>query len=218
MTAPSVFLVTDPRWSLERIEAVIEAAGRALAPGALGVQLRDKSAPLADLARTARALRAVTARVGARFVVNAPTSEALEVAAAAGADGAHVPCRPDRVAEARGRLGAAAWISTPAHSDEDVSIAAAAGATGVLVSPIFASPGKGPPRGVAALTAARARAPDLVVIALGGVDASSAAACAAAGADGVAIVRALLDAGDPTAMARALDAPFRDRGAPAAPL
>lgn len=237
--APSVVLVTDPRWTLARIEEVIAAAGPALAPGAFAVQLRDKAASRADLARSARALRAVTARVGARLFVNAPTIEALDIAADAGADGAHVPCRADRIAGARERLGAAAWISTPAHADDDVRVARSAGATMVLVSPIFASPGKGAPRGVDALTRARARADAavtvafagavtaaradggtaaradaLAVLALGGVDASRAAACADAGADGVAVIRALLDAEDAAATARALDAPFQRRTAP----
>ena len=217
--APSVFLVTDPRWSLARTEDVIERAGHALGPGALAVQLRDKAASLVDLARTARALRAVTARVGALLLVNAPGTPALRVAVEAGADGAHVPCVPEQIAEARTRLGSVSWISTPAHTDDAVAVARDAGATSVLVSPIFETPGKGPPRGVAALAAARSLSlslspspspsRELVVLALGGVEASRAAACAAAGAHGVAVIRALLDADDPAAMARALDAPFR---------
>ncbi|MBX3211781.1 MAG: thiamine phosphate synthase [Labilithrix sp.] len=238
--APSVLLITDPRWPLARIEEVIEVAGAALAPGAFAVQLRDKAASRADLARSARALRAVTARVGARLVVNAPTIEALDIAADAGADGAHVPCLADRIAGARERLGAAAWISTPAHTDDGVRVARSAGATMVLVSPIFASPGKGAPRGVDALTRARAcasagvtvafagaltaspagaataaPADALVVLALGGVDASRVAACADAGAHGVAVIRALLDAEDAASTARALDAPFQRRASPA---
>jgi len=219
--APSVFLVTDPRWSLARTEDVIERAGHALGPGALGVQLRDKTASLVDLARTARALRAVTARVGALLLVNAPGTPALRVAVETGADGVHVPCAPEHIAEARTQLGAASWISTPAHTDDAVALAKDAGATSVLVSPIFETPGKGPPRGVDALTAARSLSlslspspspsRELVVLALGGVEASRVAACAAAGAHGVAVIRALLDADDPAAMARALDAPFRGR-------
>jgi thiamine-phosphate pyrophosphorylase len=209
--APSVFLVTDPRWPLARLEEVIEAAGGALAPGALAIQVRDKSAAPVDLARTVERLRRVTVRTGALLVVNAATSEALRVAVDGGADGAHVPCRPERISDARTLLGPSAWISTPAHADEDASIAESAGATGVLVSPIFESPGKGPARGVEALVAARAYAAELVLVALGGVDASRAATCAAAGADGVAVIRALLDARDPAATARALAAPFQGR-------
>jgi thiamine-phosphate pyrophosphorylase len=211
-----VILVTDPRWSLARVSFVVERAGRALEPGRLCVQLRDKAAPLDALARAARVLRRATAGAGALLVINASTDEALGVAADAGADGVHVP--GGAVAHARAALGEQAFISTPAHTDDEVSLAARAGASAVLVSPIYDTPGKGAPRGTGALVAARAlacgcvrdaRAPAVVLVyALGGVDASRAAACAAAGADGVAVIRALLDASDPAAVARLLDAPF----------
>ena len=207
--APSVILVTDPGYALERIEHAIGAVGRELGPGRLLVQLRDKSAPAPVLAEAARVLRSACARAGALFVVNAPDTEALRIATAAGADGVHVPCRRDAVGAALARLGPSAWISTPAHTDGDVTLAAAAGATAVLVSPIFDTPGKGPARGVGALAVARTLAGDLAVYALGGVSPSRAAACAGAGADGVAVIRALLDAADPAAVARDLDAPFQ---------
>jgi thiamine-phosphate pyrophosphorylase len=212
--APTVTLVTDPRWPFERIERVIEAAASALAPGALLVQLRDKEAGPAALMVTARSLRATTARSGARFIVNAATQQddvferKLRVAVDAGADGVHVPCRPRAIARARSAFGDRGWISTPAHTDEEVVTAAGSGATLVLVSPIWDSPGKGRGRGVAAISSARARAGPALLHALGGVDGSRAAACAGAGADGVAVIRALLDASDPAAEARRLDAPF----------
>jgi thiamine-phosphate pyrophosphorylase len=47
------------------------------------------------------------------------------------------------------------------------------------------------------------------VYALGGVDAGRAADCAAAGADGVAVIRCLFDAARPDEVAAALAAPFR---------
>ncbi len=207
MTRPAVVLVTDARWPLDHTARVIEEAARALGPGALLVQLRDKAAPLPTLGRTAELLRDVTARARALFLVNAPTAEIVALAAAVGADGVHVPCRSDTLASARARI--TGWLTTPAHTDEDVATAADGGATGVLVSPIFASPGKGPPRGVDALCSARERSADLALYALGGVDATNAAACATAGADGVAVIRALYDATDVGEAARTLAAPFR---------
>ncbi len=205
MISPAVLLVTDPRWSPERIDEVIRGAAGALPPGAFAVQLRDKALSPSDLARTVDRLRTLTSALGATLVVNATTLEALEVAK--DADGAHVPCRPDMLAAARARFASGAWLSTPAHADGDVPIAEDGRATCVLVSPIFASPGKGTPRGVAALREARARS-GLLVFALGGVDESNARACADAGAHGVAVIRALLDAADVARTARALHAPF----------
>jgi thiamine-phosphate pyrophosphorylase len=98
------------------------------------------------------------------------------------------------------------WISVAAHTDEDVERAAAGRADAVLVSPIYDSPGKGPPRGAAAIVSARALGPGLAIYALGGVEARRARACRDAGATGVAVIRALLAATDPVAVALAIDA------------
>ena len=198
---PWVVLVTDPRVPLSRTLEVVRAAAAALGPDRLLVQLRDKEASQDDLLEAARALRKATCEARARLVVNGSSSVAL----AAGADGVHFPkTSPTElvhlVRAARGLLGAEAIVTTVAHDDDDVTRASEAGATGVLVSPIFATPGKGAPRGVAALTAARAivdamrRSPRLLVVALGGVTSQNAAACLLAGAAGVAAIRALYDA------------------------
>lgn len=199
----SVILVTDPRWSFARIEEVTTAAASALG-SRLVVQLRDKEATADALRSAAEALRAITSPAGARLVVNAPRPEVLEVARRAAADGVHVPCHAAAIERARAIF---AWVSAPAHDDDDVLVADAAGAAAVLVSPIWATPGKGEARGEGALVRARQRT-SRAVYALGGVDPSRAAACARAGATGVAVIRALLDAERPGEVARALDAPF----------
>lgn len=201
MTAPAVVLVTDPRYDLARTITVIRQASRALAPGMLLVQLRDKQASEAALLASARSLRTVTREAGARLVVNG----ALEIAHAVGADGVHLPneraATVARLAEARARLGPHALLTTTAHDDDDVRHAVVAGATAALVSPIFDSPGKGAGRGISAIAEARAivdaarRTPAMLVYALGGVTGESAAACREAGADGVCAIRAIYEDG-----------------------
>jgi thiamine-phosphate pyrophosphorylase len=201
---PVVVLVMDAARPLERHARAIRAAASALGAGALAFQLRDKDAGPEALARAARSLRAVTREAGALLLVNGDACVAIE----AGADGVHVP-GGGSVSTARRALGASALVTAAAHADDDVRRARDEGADAVLVSPIFETPGKGPPRGPDALARARAIAGDaLGVYALGGVDAARAASCAAAGADGVAVIRALLDAADPAEVARALAAPF----------
>jgi thiamine-phosphate pyrophosphorylase len=200
--APVVVLVTDPRYDLARTAAVIRACG-AFGPGRLLVQLRDKHATEAALLASAHVLRAVTWEVGARLVINGPVSVSAAVAHAARACGVHLPnegaATVARVAEARARLGAGALVTTTAHDDDDVRHASVARATAALVSPVFATPEKGAPRGVAALYSARAivdaarRDPPLLVYALGGVTRDNVGACRAAGADGVAAIRALYE-------------------------
>lgn len=212
--APTVILITDPRWPLRRVVEVIEKAASVLGGAALLVQLRDKAADTEALWSSARVLREVTSRWSVSFTVNAPTPAALRVALEVAADGAHVP--NDAIERARSSFGERAWVSAPAHADEEVARAARSGATAVLVSPIWETPGKGPARGATAIRSARATvstsgAASTLVYALGGVDELRAAACAEAGAHGVAVMRALLDASDPGAAARLLGAPFLSR-------
>lgn len=189
---PSVVLITDPRHSDARIEAVLREAARVLGPRKLLVQLRDKIATDARLVVRARRLRAIADEVDALFVVNGSVAIAREVSA----DGVHLPKAID-LGEARRILGNKALLSTSAHTDDDVRIAVREGATMVLVSPIYDSPGKGAARGEDALRTARTIVDDAAaytrIVALGGVTDDRSQACRSAGAHGVAVIRALLD-------------------------
>ncbi|MBX3231587.1 MAG: thiamine phosphate synthase [Labilithrix sp.] len=216
MIAPSIILVTDPRYTLDRACEVIEKASAAVDPGALMVQLRDKAASIAELTKAARRLRDVTKKARAPFVLNAARPDArdvIELALDSGADGVHVAGKREAVA-AVCAVADNAWISAPAHSSDDVS-ALAGNVEALLVSPIFATPDKATPRGPKALVEAKRLGPPeggARIYALGGVGPDKVEACAVAGADGVAVIRSLFDAADPAAVARVLDAPFR-RGA-----
>ncbi len=169
----------------------------AVASPTFSVQLRDRTDREDDeLVPFAQELRKVTARRGARFIVN----RRLKLARRVAADGVHVPITDLRAAADH------PWRSAPAHSDEDVRAAVTAGATALLVSPIFETPGK-VARGLSALRSARLMAPELELSALGGIDGRNARACYLAGADGVAVMRALLDADDPVAVAKCLAGP-----------
>jgi len=228
-----VILVTDPVYPLPHVLETVRVVALALGPGRLAVMLRDHHGDMLRYAEQCRALREVSAAHQALLLVNGPSAPddtygALDVARALGADGFHLRSRsqgpedtfPIEVALVRGLLGEHAFVTAPAHDDEAVRRAARAGIDAVLVSPVFTSPGKGPPRGVEALTAASRiaaalapRVPSprrtrLLVYALGGVDAERAASCAGAGADGVALIRALLSAERPDLAAVALAAPF----------
>jgi thiamine-phosphate pyrophosphorylase len=190
MQTPRVLLITDAAYPDETVLRVIEAAGRALPTGSFAVQLRDKAR--AGRADWARRVREATRAIGVAMVVNGDVKLARDVAA----DGVHFA--GDAVVEAADGL----WRSVAAHRDEDVVKARAQGVDAVLVSPIFTTPGKAAARGVAALERAVALAEGkLRVIALGGVGVREAAACFAAGAVGVAVIRALLGAEEPGAVA-----------------
>jgi thiamine-phosphate pyrophosphorylase len=92
---------------------------------------------------------------------------------------------------------------------DDVRQAAGKRVDAALLSPIFGSPRKGEPLGVETIRQARDVVGSSVhLVALGGVDEKNAVACAEAGADGVAVIRALLKTEDVRAVARTLAAPF----------
>lgn len=175
------------------------AVASLVAPAGIAVQLRAPSDAAVDA--LARTLRARTAEGGARLVLN----RRVELARRIGADGVHV----DVVDVARVRRGwSDGWISAPCHDDEDVRRAVDAGASAVLVSPIFPTPGegKGPPRGLEAVRAAAAIAGPfrVEVLALGGISLENAPSCFAHGASGIAAIRLFEGAPDAAVVARAL--------------
>ena len=184
-------LVTDPRYGRERI---LDVARACAAPG-FAVQLRDRtSATDEELVPLAKELRAITAAAGALFVVNRRAALARRVAA----DGLHAPAA--ELEDARDF----AWRSAPVHTSDELRAAQAAGATAVLVSPIFDTPGKGPARGASVLRAARLVAAGTTLVALGGIGVDNAKQCKDAGADAVAVIRALFDAPDPAHAAKCI--------------
>ncbi len=173
---------------LARLDALSDLSREARSR--VAVMLRDPGLGSRELLRLGERLRERTRALGASLWVN----DRLDLAKALGADAVHLGRRSVAIADAKAFLGDAMRISVACHAPGEVAEAAAAGASAALLSPVFASPGKGPAIGTEALAAARAALAaaggSLALYALGGVDAGRAAACLAAGADGVATVRA----------------------------
>ncbi|AUX43774.1 thiamine-phosphate diphosphorylase [Sorangium cellulosum] len=193
MFTPTLTLITQAADVPEPVLLARLSAFRALPPEArarVAVQLRDPELSGKELHALGRRLRDATAALGASFVVN----DRLDLALLLGADGVHLGRRSVGVADARALLGAGVFVSVACHSVDEVLGAAEAGADAAVLSPIFATPGKGPPLGLSTLREARARlaaaSRGVAILALGGVDAASAPGCLAAGADGVAAIRA----------------------------
>jgi thiamine-phosphate pyrophosphorylase len=177
-----------------------DAIAAAVAAGIDAVQLRDARAGGGALLEAARTLRDLTRGAGAMLLVN----DRIDVALAAEADGVHLPAASFPIAAARALAGARAWIGRSTHSPEEAARAAADGADYVVLGPIYATPSKaaaGAPLGVTAVAATRIAVP---LVAIGGVTPERVAELRRAGAAGVAVVRAVLDAPDPAAAARAL--------------
>jgi thiamine-phosphate pyrophosphorylase len=196
----SVYLVTNRAQTRGRpLVAVVEAA---LGGGVRWVQLREPDLPGRDLLALARELRALTARFGARLLVN----DRIDVALASDADGVHLPANSFTVADARALVGPGRLIGVSTHRPDEVRVAAAAGADFAVFGPVYDTPSKAAyraPQGLAALADA-ARAAAIPLLAIGGVTAARVPELRAHGAAGVAVIRAILAADDPAAAARAL--------------
>lgn len=187
---PPLLVITDRHQARAPLEDV---AARLFAGGCRWLSLREKDLPAGDRLALLRRLVALGARWQARIMIH----EDVTAAAEAGAAGVHLPADGD-VRGVRRMLGSRALIGLSAHSADEVVRAADSGADYVTLSPIFATiskPGYGPALGPALL----GKRWPLPVFALGGIDASNAADCIAAGAAGIAVMGGAMRAADPTA-------------------
>ncbi|HEY6099581.1 MAG TPA: thiamine phosphate synthase [Anaeromyxobacter sp.] len=200
MALPVVHLITDRRLAPD-LAGRADAALAGIAPGRVAVHLREKDLGGRDLLALARRLAAVCHARGQLLLVN----DRADVALAAGADGVHLPSAGIPPADARRLLGPQALVGTSCHSEAEVVRARDGGASYATFGPIHETPSKlpfGPPVGVASLRAAARLG--LPLVALGGMDAARAPEAVAAGASGVAVIRAWLEGPDPAGAVRAL--------------
>lgn len=195
-------LVTDR--GRTRGRPLLELVAAALRGGVEAVQLREKDLSGRELYDLAVALRALCRQYDAKLLVN----DRVDVALAAGADGVQLPLTSFDPADARRLIGQGKLIGASAHGPEEARAAAAAGADFVVLGPIFDTPSKrpyGPPLGVDRLREISGQL-GVPVLAIGGVRADHASALRQAGAWGVAVVSAILEAADPAAAAAELRA------------
>ena len=197
MAVPSLVLVTDRNATAGRDLGDVVAA--ALDAGLPAVQLRDRDLPGRPLLAIAERLRGLTARAGAVLLVN----DRVDVAVAVGADGVHLAGASMPVDVARRLLPPGALVGVSTHAVWEVGDATADFA---FFGPVHATPSKaafGPPQGVARLREAVAVA-RIPVLAIGGITRVHIPDLLAAGAAGVAAIRAILSADDPGRATRAL--------------
>jgi thiamine-phosphate pyrophosphorylase len=208
------------RLGAARLYLVIEAAAaRAVVPAALAggvdvVQLRDKAASDDELVAAARELHSVCESYGALLVVNDRADLALEC----GVDGVHVGQQDQPVDAVRRLVGPDVLIGVSTHSPEQIATAEGSEADYLGVGPVYATATKPAvePVGIELVRHAAGHAAK-PWFAIGGIDAGRADEVLAAGAERIAVVRAIRDAADPRAAAAALrEAIDRERvGGPA---
>lgn len=198
----SLYVVTDAGLSRGRSHlAVIEAA---IAGGATVVQYREKAAATRQMIAEAQALRELTRRAGVPLIVN----DRLDVALAIDADGVHVGQDDMPAALARRLIGPDKILGVSTANLAEAMQAVRDGADYLGVGPVLATPTKpdaAPPIGMDGLREICRHVP-IPVVAIGGINATNAADAIAAGAQGIAVVSAVVAAEDVATAARQLRA------------
>lgn len=199
---PALYLITDRRQTHGRPLTDVVHAG--LDGGVDAVQLREKDLLGGELLRLADQLRELTARYDALLLVN----DRVDVALAAAADGVHLGQNAIPPATARCLVGPDRLIGVSTHNHAEATAASSGGADFVVFGPVYWTASKaafGAPRGPAELGAVAASI-DVPVLAIGGVTAGRVAELRRAGASGIAVISAVIAAGDPAQAARELSA------------
>jgi len=197
---PALYLVTDRLLSRERpIEFIVEQAVKG---GVTMVQLREKNCSTLEFVKLAISLKKLLAHFRVPLIIN----DRLDVALASDADGLHIGQEDMPCNIARKILGNDKIIGLSVESFDQALEANNLDVDYIGISPVFVTGTK--PELTSALGLAGIRKISGVskhpVVAIGGINAKNAAEVLMAGADGLAVVSAIVSADDPMKAAREL--------------
>lgn len=218
MTAIGVFMDLKAQLAKARLYFVmgsspgrpaLETAESALKGGVDILQLREYSLNDQEFLKLAMALRQLTLKHNALFIVN----NRPDLARLSDADGVHLGQDDLPVAEARRILDDGKLVGVSTHSTDQACRALANGADYIGVGPVFATPTK-PGRPAAGLEYVRQAAQLHLAIpffAIGGIEPSNIGDVLKAGAERIAVVRAIGEASDPRKAAAELKKALENR-------
>lgn len=183
LVGTGLYLVTEDAVAQQRR---LDAVAKALAAGARVIQLRDKRTPRRLLLEEARAMKSLCSDWGAAFVIN----DDVALAWCCDADGVHVGQDDLPASEARRLLGEGKLVGLSVSAVHEAEEADRLAVDYIGVGAISATPTKVDAElgGIDLLRHVR-RVTTKPLVAIGGIDASNAAAVFEAGADAVAVVR-----------------------------
>lgn len=196
----SLYLVTDRSLSLGRSSEEIVVA--AIRGGVTCVQLREKHCSTRKFIREARRLQPILHHSGIPLIIN----DRLDVALAIGADGVHLGQNDMHIGDARRLLGEKMIIGISAENLDDAIVAEQQGADYIGISPVFATDTKNDaaaPLGLEGIRRIR-RAVNIPLVGIGGIHVGNVHEVQRAGADGVAVVSAIVSADCPETAASEL--------------
>jgi thiamine-phosphate pyrophosphorylase len=198
-----LYLVTSPS---EQLFSVVEAA---LKGGLTLLQYRDKNTNDSIRLANAQKLRQLCRDRNALFIIN----DRVDLAVAVDADGVHLGQQDLPVDIARRILGPGRIIGKSTTNPQEMENAIAEGADYIGVGPVYETPTK-PGKAAAGFEYIRYAVKHSSVpwFAIGGIDTSNVSEVITAGAERVAVVRAIMQADNPTSATEELLSVFEGRG------
>ena len=172
----------------------IEIAKKVLAGGAGILQLRGKGLSSKELLEQAREIREIAREAGAIFIVN----DRADVALLADADGVHLGQDDLPIAKAREILGREKLIGLSTHNLKQAIKAESEGADYIGFGPVFGTTTKADAEEAKGLQALREirKSVNIPIVAIGGINIENVIDVISAGADAVAVISAIVKAGD----------------------
>jgi thiamine-phosphate pyrophosphorylase len=187
-----LYIILDP--SVCPTRSLVEVLRLAAEAGAFLFQYRNKTASMKEAYGEALALRQAAAKAGVLFIVN----DRCDLALALDADGVHLGQEDLPLVLARKVMGPGKLIGISTHNPTQVREATAGTPDYLGFGPIFppsSKPDHDPVVGIEGLRAIRSLT-SLPVFAIGGIHSDHVREVMSAGADGVAIISAILKAPD----------------------
>lgn len=196
----SLYLVTDRPLALGR--DLLQVVSQAVRGGVTLVQLREKHATTREFVELGRALKQILGPTGVPLLIN----DRLDIAQAIDADGVHLGQSDMPYADARAILGPDKIIGVSIENDAQAAEAEGQDVDYIALSPVYLTDTKTDTSAALGLEGVRriSAATSHPVCAIGGMNARTAADVIRAGADGIAVVSAIMSAPDPEAAAAGL--------------
>jgi thiamine-phosphate pyrophosphorylase len=196
----SLYVITDREMAGNRpLEEVVKAA---LEGGATVIQLREKELCDREIFTIGMKIKPLIEKAGVCFIIN----DRIDLALALDADGVHLGQRDLPLNTARKLMGDKKIIGISVKTVEEADIAEANGADYLGIGSIYPTKTKkdiGPIGGPQRISQIR-KAVSLPIVGIGGIQVHNVKDVIRAGADGIAVVSAVMAAPDITEACRAL--------------
>ena len=167
---------------------------QAIDGGVETVQLREKDLSTVELYILASKIREITREKGANLIIN----DRVDIALAVDADGVHLGWQSLGIEIVRKMIGHDKLIGFSAHNLQEAEKAENSGADYVTISPIFETANKDyfiEPLGIEKIGKIKEEIA-IPVIALGGINENNVSSVLENGADGIAVISAILQSED----------------------